>query len=104
MSNYWNNQVMLPAPELIETMTGSNVLIGTLLFNPVKLVLDNQSTVSIVLSLSFDGGTTLIQWHTFPAGEGMILDEDLYSFPKGTSFYGNGASGDFSVSYCYLKQ
>jgi len=104
MSNYWNNQLMLPAPELIETMTGSNVLIGTLLFNPVKLILDNQSTVSIVISISFDGGTTLIQWHTFPAGEALILDEDLYSFPKGTSFYGNGASGDFSVSYCYLKQ
>lgn len=97
-------QLMLPAEELIETMTGSDVLIGTLLETPVKLVLDNQSTVSIVLSLSFNGGSSKIQWHTFPAGEAIILDDDLYAFPRGTSFYGNGASGDFSISYTYIKQ
>lgn len=97
-------QVMLPAPELIETMTGSNVLIGSLAYTPIKIIFDNQSTVSIVVSISYDGGTTLTQWHTFPAGEGIILDQDLYCFPKGTSFYGDGASGDFSISYCYLKQ
>lgn len=104
MSNYWNNQVMLPAPELIATMTGSDVLIGTLTQTPVKLIMDNQSTVSVVLSLSFDGGASKIQWHTFPPGEAIVLDDDLYAFPKGTSFYGNGASGEFSVSYTYLKQ
>jgi hypothetical protein len=104
MSNYWNNQLMLPAAELIQAMTGSDVLIGTLLQNPVKLIMDNQSTVAVVISISFDGGTTKTQWHTFPAGEAIILDEDLYSFPKGTSFYGNGASGNFSISYTYLKQ
>ncbi len=97
-------QLMLPAEELIETMTGSDILIGTLQFTPVKLVMDNQSTVSIVLFLSFDGGASKIQWHTFPAGEAIILDDDLYAFPKGTSFYGNGASGDFSISYTYIKQ
>jgi len=97
-------QLMLPAEELIETMTGSDVLIGTLLQTPVKLIMDNQSTVSIVISLSFDGGSTMVQWHTFPAGEAIILDDDLYAFPKGTSFYGNGASGDFSISYTYIKQ
>lgn len=104
MSNYWNNQLMLPAPELIATMTGSNVIIGTLTQTPLKLIMDNQSTVAIVLSLSFDGGSSLIQWHTFPAGEAIILDEDLYAFPKGTMFIGNGASGNFSISYTYLKQ
>lgn len=104
MSNYWNNQLMLPAEELIETMTGSTVLIGTLLETPVKLIMDNQSDVVITLYISFDGGTTLIQWHTFPGGEAIILDDDLYPFPKGTSFYGNGASGNFSISYTYLKQ
>lgn len=97
-------QLMLPAEELIETMTGSNILIGTLLHTPVKLILDNQSTVSIVLLISFDGGSSFISWHTFPAGEAIILDDDLYAFPKGTSFYGNGASGDFSISYTYIKQ
>ena len=104
MSNFWNNQLMLPAEELIETMTGSTVKIGTLLFNPVKLILDNQSSVAVVLYISFDNGSSLIQWHTFPAGEAIVLDDDLYSFPIGTTFFGNGASGDFSISYTYLKQ
>jgi len=104
MSTIWNNVLMLPAPELIETMTGSNVFIGALAYNPVKLILDNQSSVEVVLFLSFDGGTTLIQWHTFPAGEAMIIDDDIYTLPIGTRFYGNGASGDFSISYFYSKQ
>lgn len=105
MSNYWNNQLMLPASELIETMTGATVLIGTLLFNPVKLVMDNQSDASVILYMSLDGGTTLIQWHTFPAAEAMVIDDDLYTLPIGTQFYGNGAgAGDFSISYFYLKQ
>ncbi len=105
MSNYWNNQLSLPAPELIQAMTGSSVLIGTLLHTPVKIVLDNQSTTAVVLSISFDGGTTKLQWHTFPSGEAIILDQDLSAFPKGTSFYGNGAAnGSFSVSYTYMKE
>lgn len=104
MSQYWNNQVMIPAPELIATMTGSPVTIGTLLFNPVKLILDNQSTVPVVLLISTNFGASFISWHTFPAGEAMILDDDLYTFPIGTVFQGNGASGNFSVSYTYLKQ
>lgn len=105
MSNYWNNQVSLPAPELITAMTGSSVLIGKLLYTPVKLILDNQSTASVVLSISFDGGTTKIQWKTFVAEEALVLDYDLFPFPKGTSFYGNGgASGSFSISYTYMKE
>jgi len=104
MSNYWNNQICLPAPELIAAMTGASVFIGTLLFNPLKLIMDNQSTAPVVLSMSFDGGTTKIQWHTFPAGEALILDGDLYAFPIGTQFYGNGAAdGSFSISYTYAK-
>lgn len=103
MAQYWNNQVMLPAPELIAAMTGSPVTIGTLLFNPVKLILDNQSTVPIVLSISTNFGASFIQWHTFSANEAMILDDDLYTFPIGTIFQGNGASGNFSISYTYLK-
>ncbi len=108
MSNYWNNQQALPAPELISTMTGDSVQIGganaMLLHTPQKLILDNQSTVTIVLSTSIDGGTTKTQFHTFPAGEAIILDQDLGAFPKGTSFWGVGASGDFSVSYTYMKE
>jgi hypothetical protein len=104
MSNYWNNQVELPAPELIATMTGALVKIGSLLYNPLKIIFDNQSTVAIVLYTSQDGGNTLIQWHTFPAGEAIILDQDLFAFPLGMSFYGLGASGNFSISYTYARQ
>ena|SRR5258708_6396840 len=104
MSDFILYQQMLPAPELIQAMTGSSVLIGTLLHTPVKLVLDNQSTTSVVLSISVDGGTTLIQWKTFVGGEVMVLDNDLYTFPNGTKFYGNGtANGNFSISYTYIN-
>lgn len=104
MSVYIYPQQMIPAPEQIIAMTGGSVLIGTLNFIPVKLVLDNQSTSAVVLSLSLDGGHTLIQWKTFSAGEVMILDEDIYTFPKGIRFYGNGAAtGNFSVSYTYVN-
>ena len=103
MSQYWNNQVMLPASELIAAMNGTNVKIGTLLFNPVKLVMDNQGTAPVILYISYDNGITLIQWHTFPGGEAIIIDDDLYTLSIGATFYGNGASGNFSISYFYLK-
>ncbi|CAB4132591.1 hypothetical protein UFOVP256_54 [uncultured Caudovirales phage] len=104
MADYILYQQMLPAPELITAMTGSSVLIGTLLYTPVKLILDNQSTTSVVLSISLNGGETKIQWKTFSPGEAIVLDDDLYTFPKGTSFYGNGAAnGNFSVSYTYIN-
>lgn len=97
-------QQMLPGPELITAMTGSNVLIGTLLFTPVKLILDNQSTASVVLSISIDAGGAKTQWKTFAPGESLVLDDDIYTFPKGTSFYGNGAAdGSFSISYTYIN-
>lgn len=105
MSNYWNNQLMLPAEELIEAMTGSSVLIGELLHPPVKLIFDNQSADEVVISISYDGGSSLIQWHTFPAGEAIIIDDDLYTLSKGARIYGNGAaSGNFSISYFYMKE
>ncbi len=97
-------QLMLPATQLIATMTGSSVLIGTLLQTPLKLILDNLGTVPVIISISFDGGTTKTSWKTFAAGSALVLDDDLWTFPKGTSFYGVGASGDFSVAYTYIKQ
>lgn len=94
------------APELIETMTGSFIPIGTLEFNPVIIIFDNQGTAAIEISV--DGGTTT--WKTFPAGEALVLDMRAnhgnapnYTFDIGTTFYGNGASGDFSISYIYAK-
>jgi len=92
--------------ELIATMTGSFVLIGTLEFSPNIIIFDNQGTVAIEISI--DGGTTV--WKTFPGGEALVLDLTTnrgtaadYTFDKGTSFYGNGASGDFSIAYIYKK-
>lgn len=104
MSTFGIPQLMLPATELKATMTGASVLIGTLLQTPLKLIFDNLGGVEVVLSISFDGGTTKIAWKTFGGGTALILDDDLWTFPKGTSFYGVGASGDFSVAYTYVKQ
>lgn len=102
MFEYILYQQMLPAPELIAAMTGSPVTIGTLLHVPVKLILDNQSTAPVILSINVGGGP--IQWKTFTAGETIVLDDDFYTFPSGTIFTGNGAaSGNFSISYTYIN-
>lgn len=104
MAVYIYPQQMLPASELIVAMTGSSVLIGSLLYIPVKLIFDNQSSAPVVISLSLDEGETLIQWKTFSASEALVLDDDAYTFPKNTRFYGNGAaSGNFSISYTYIN-
>lgn len=101
-----NSQRAEFAAELLKTMTGSWVLIGTLLYNPVIIIFDNQGTAPIAISI--DGGVTT--WKTFPAGEALILDlraasgvAPNYTFDIGTAFYGNGASGDFSISYTYAR-
>ena len=102
MSVYILQQQMLPAPELIIAMTGSNVLVGTLLYPPLKLILDNKSMSDVIVSIDVGGGQ--IQWKTFSGGECLILDDDIYTFPKGTSFYANGAAtGNFSVAYTYIN-
>jgi hypothetical protein len=101
MSNFWNNQVNAPGTELSATMTGAAVLIGTLPFNPNKLIFDNQGSASI--GIYVNGTTASNLWKTFPGGEALILDQDLSAFPIGTMFYGLGASGFFSIAYTYLK-
>lgn len=98
MSNYSNNAPNLPASELAATMNGSRVLIGTLLQVPNKIIFDNQGTASVAIGTQF-----VTTWRTFPAGEALILDEDLAAFPIGTQWYGTGASGTFSISYTYVK-
>lgn len=105
MYNINNNsvQLQLPAPELSVAMTGSQVAVGSLIANPCKIMFDNQSTAAVALTMSSLGtGQT---WHTFPAGEALILDNDLEAFPLGTTFYATGtaASGNFSISYTYIK-
>jgi hypothetical protein len=97
--------------ELTATMTGSWVQIGgtsgALTQNPVQIIFDNQGTVNIAIST--DGGTTT--WRTFTGGEAIILDMRAnhgnapdFTFPKGTAFFGNGASGTFSISYVYAAE
>lgn len=102
MSSNLSQRAGFPA-ELRATMTGSFVKIGTLLFVPTIIIFDNQGTVDVAISL--DGTTT---WRTFPAGEALLLDlranhgnAPNYAIDLGTTFYGNGASGDFSISYTY---
>lgn len=90
--------------ELAATMTGSFVTIGALLHNPVQIIFDNQGTVPVAISTN--GGTST--WRTFPGGGALVLDmrgnsgiADNFTFPIGTIFSGNGASGTFSISYVY---
>lgn len=92
--------------ELTASMTGSWVKIGTLTSSPVQIIFDNQGTVAV--SISTDGGTTT--WRTFPGGEALVLDmrgnhgnAANFTMDIGTTFYGNGASGTFSISYLYAQ-
>jgi len=103
MFNINNNsvQLQLPAPELAAVMTGAQVAIGTLIANPCKIIFDNQGTVPVSITMSSLGTSSI--WRVFPAGEALILDNDLEAFPSGTIFYGTGASGRFSISYTYIK-
>jgi hypothetical protein len=92
--------------ELAATMTGSVVKIGTLLFNPVLIIFDNQGTAPVAISVNDSTGVAV--WRTFPAGEAIVLDmrnqhglAANFTADIGTTFYGNGLSGTFSISYIY---
>lgn len=88
------------------TLTGGWDLIGTLEENPVQIIFDNQSGDTSVQI----GNNATTAWHTFPAGEAIILDmrgnhgiAANYSFRKGMNLYARGTAGtgDFSISYTY---
>lgn len=90
--------------ELSAAMTGSPVLIGTLLFNPVIMYFNNQGIVNISISVNDPTGTNV--WMTFTPGLTVAMDlrdkahlAQNFCPDKGTTFYGNGASGTFSISY-----
>ncbi len=104
-----NSQRAIFPDELLETMTGSVLLIGTLLYNPVIIIFDNQGTVPVAISVNDPTGSSV--WKTFPAGEAIVLDlrdkahlASNFTFDIGTSFYGNGASGGFSISYIAARE
>lgn len=96
--------------ELASGMTTSaTVLIGTLKFNPVLIIFDNQGTHSIAVSVNDSSGATV--WRTFPAGEALVLDlrnqhaqAPNFTIRLGDTFYGTGTTGDtFSISYIYAS-
>ena len=73
--------------------------------NPIIMILDNQSTVSI--EVSFDGTNT---WKTFSAGEALVLDFRAnngiaanFTLPIGTQVYvkGTAGTGSFRLSMFY---
>ena|SRR5258708_429745 len=97
-----NSQRAVPAPELIQTMNGTNVLIGQLVASPVIIIFDNLGSVAVTITINS------VQWKTFSAGEAIVLDmrgnhgiAANFTFDAGTIITGNGASGQFSVSYLY---
>jgi hypothetical protein len=102
------SQVADMADELVidtATLTGGYDLIGTLDFNPVQIIFDNQSDAAV--GISKNGTST---WHTFPAGEAIVLDmrgnkgmASNYTFPLHTNFYaiGTAGTGNFSITYTY---
>lgn len=93
----WPNQ-------LKATMTGSTVLIGTLIAKPVLMFMNNLGTVAITIYVNDPSGTNV--WMTFAAGQAIAIDfrdkahlASNFGADIGTSYYGNGASGDFAISY-----
>lgn len=93
------------APELIATMTGTPVVIGSLVYNPVVMYFDNLGTSTVTI---FADG---VQWKTFGSGTALSIDcrsnhglAPNYTFDIGTTFTGTGAAGDFSIAYTYAKE
>ena len=90
--------------QLKATMTGSPVLIGELVRNPVIMYFNNLGTVAVDISVNDSTGTDV--WMTFAPGQAISMDmrcqqgkASNFTADLGTSFYGNGASGDFAISY-----
>jgi hypothetical protein len=109
MSNCNNSQVCGWPNELSGVMATATVVpIGMLLFNPVQLIFDNQSTAPVAISVNDPTGTNV--WKTFTAGEAIVLDmrgnhgiAANFTASLGTTFYGAGTTGagDFKISYTF---
>ena len=91
------------------TFNGSYQNIGTALTNnPVVILFDNQTDVSVPLSVT--GSST---WKTFSAGEAFVLDlrsnhgiASNYTIDVGTQFSTNaavGTTGSFRISLIYAR-
>lgn len=104
-----NSQRAIFPNELLATMTGSVVEIGVLIYNPVMIIFDNLGTVPVAISVNDSTGGTV--WKTFDASEAVLLDlrcqqgrAPNFTFDLGTTFFGNGASGNFSISYIAARE
>lgn len=85
---------------------GGYNLVGTLSFNPVVIIFDNQTTVTCQLSVN---GTSTCK--TLVSGQSFVLDMSTnhalaadYTFYKGKPFYVSGSAagtGNFLISYIY---
>lgn len=89
-----------PDEGLVEMTTSAVNLITTLTQNPVILIFDNQGANPVAISVNDATGDTV--WHTFPAGEAIVLDmrnqhglAANFTADLGTTFYGAGTTGDF---------
>jgi hypothetical protein len=75
---------------------------SALTVNPIIVVMDNQSTVTVQLSV--DGSTV---FKTFSSGEAMVLDLEANggAVSKNVQFYvkGTGGTGTFYVSVVYSR-
>jgi hypothetical protein len=101
-----NSGIADMAQELvITTLTGGFDVIGVLTANPVMIIFDNQGLVPVGIS-----NNPNFVWHTFPAGEAIVLDlrdkahlASNFTFRIGTTIYAKGAAGAalFSVSYIF---
>lgn len=91
------------------SFNGTYQAIGSALtVNPVIIIFDNQTDVSVALSV--DGTNT---WKTFSSGEAMLLDLRAnhgiapdYTIDIGTLFQTNaalGTTGSFRISIVYAR-
>lgn len=95
----YNSKRAVAAPELLETMTGSTVIIGSFVAAPMAVVFDNLGDQTVTIYVND------VQWKTFAPGSALVLDMETNDtvFNKGDVISGNGASGDFSVAYIYAR-
>jgi len=108
MSSPTNSICALPDIERSRAgaFSGSFQTLGSVFsHNPVIMILDNQSTVSV--EVSFDGTNT---WKTFSAGEALVLDfranhgmASNFTLPINTQVYVKGTAGigSFRLSMFY---
>lgn len=106
MSNL-SQRISFPAElSVAGAFSGSDQLLGVTTKESVLAIFDNQSTVSVALYING------VLWHTFSAGEGLVLDMNsnkgnapVLPIPDNTRFslIGTGGTGSFRISLVYKE-